>query len=162
MVKSLTIKRHKQFLTVTSLTQYTVKKNVTFTSLPLITVLKNLSSLSYCNDHKIRSFITTVNTKKWCLLPLINMGTGQASQRSYRPERPSSPSGCSCPGWRTAPQENWRGLKRGEFDEELWEEFPPTSHHLSCKQCASPFPRLPVWWYQTVIVWIHVFLPVTR
>jgi hypothetical protein len=74
MVKSLTLKRPKQFLTVTSLTQYTVKKKVTVTSLPLVTVLKNLSSLSYCNDHKIRSFITTVNTKKLYLLPLINMG----------------------------------------------------------------------------------------
>jgi hypothetical protein len=80
MVNSLTLKRPKQFLTVPLLTQYTVKKRVTVTSLPLITVEKNLSSLSYCNDHKIRSLITTVNTKKWCLLPLII----KASQRSYR------------------------------------------------------------------------------
>ncbi len=38
MVKSLTLKRPKQFLTVTLLTQYIVKKKVTVTSLPLITV----------------------------------------------------------------------------------------------------------------------------
>jgi hypothetical protein len=32
----------------------------------------------------------------------------------------------------------------GELDEELGEEFPPTSQHLSCRCCASPFPRVPV------------------
>ncbi len=32
-----------------------------------------MSSLSYCNDHKISLLTTTVNTKKLCLLPLINM-----------------------------------------------------------------------------------------
>jgi hypothetical protein len=108
MVKSLRLRlRPKQFLTVTSLTQYTVSKKVTVTSLPLITVLTNLSSLSYCNDHKIRSLITTVNTKKWRLLPLINMGISKSlSARealfSYR--------GSSCPGWRTSQQQKWRGL----------------------------------------------------
>jgi hypothetical protein len=30
------------------------------------------------------------------------------------------------------------------LDEELGEEFPPTSQHLSCRCCASPFPRVPV------------------
>ncbi len=29
------------------------------------------------------------------------------------------------------------GDQRGEFDEELGEEFPPISQHLTCKQCAS-------------------------
>jgi hypothetical protein len=56
--------RPKKRITVTSLTHNTVKKEVTVTSLPLITVYKNLPSLSYFNYHKIRSFITTVNTKK--------------------------------------------------------------------------------------------------
>ncbi len=33
---------------------------------------------------------------------------------------------------------------RSELDEELGEEFPPTSQHLTCRYCASPFPRVPV------------------
>jgi hypothetical protein len=33
---------------------------------------------------------------------------------------------------------------RGELDEELGEEFPLTSQHMSCRHCASPFPQVPV------------------
>ncbi len=36
------------------------------------------------------------------------------------------------------------GDSRGEPDEEFGEEFPPTSQHLYCRCCASPFPRVPV------------------
>ncbi len=36
------------------------------------------------------------------------------------------------------------GAWRGELDEELGEEFPPASQHLSCRRCASPFRQVPV------------------
>ncbi len=68
-------------LTVTTLTRNAVKKKVTVTSLPLITVYKNLSSLSYFNDHKIRSLITTVNPQK-----IFGV------RRHCRRRRPSPPS----------------------------------------------------------------------
>ena len=79
---SLTLQRLKNFSTVTSLTQNSVKKKVTVTSLPLITVSKNLSSLSYFNDHKIRSIITTANPKKIF---------GVRRRRRRRRRRPSPP-----------------------------------------------------------------------
>ncbi len=61
------------------------------TSLPLITVYKNLSSLSYFNDHKIRSLITTVSPKKFLGFAVAVAAVDRRRRRRRRRRRASPP-----------------------------------------------------------------------